>query len=88
MALKIVQDECISCGDCEPECPTDSIKEGLIAFEINAKTCTECDGEYADPQCASICPIECAIEDSTGTPLNPLGSLTNIPPEKLAALAG
>ena len=27
MALYIVADECISCGDCEPECPTSSIYE-------------------------------------------------------------
>ena len=61
MALKIVQDECISCGDCEPDCPTDSIKEGLIAFEINAKTCTECEGDFDEPKCVELCPIDNCI---------------------------
>ena len=61
MALKIVQDECISCGDCEPECPTDSIKEGLIAFEINAKTCTECEGDFDEPKCVELCPVSNCI---------------------------
>lgn len=87
MALKIVT-ACVNCWACQPLCPTGAISAAVPHFVIDAKTCTECDGEYADPQCASICPIECAIEDSAGTPLNPLGSLTNIPPEKLAALAG
>ena len=35
-------------------------------------------------QCASICPIEGAILDSFGTDINPPGSLTGIPPEKMA----
>jgi len=61
MALKIVQDECISCGDCEPECPTNSIKEGLIAFEINTKTCTECEGDFDEPKCIEVCPIDNCI---------------------------
>ena len=35
MALYIVDAECISCGDCEPVCPTNSITEGKIIFEID-----------------------------------------------------
>jgi len=37
-----------------------------------------------DAQCASICPIEGAILDELGNPLNPVGSLTGIPLELLA----
>ena len=35
------------------------------------------------PQCAAICPIEMAIVDELGEFLNPPGSLTGIPIEKL-----
>jgi ferredoxin len=86
MALKIVA-ACVNCWACEPLCPSQAISAAVPHFVIDAKKCTECDGDYADAQCASICPIECAIVDAAGVPLNPPGSLTNIPPEKLAALA-
>jgi len=55
MAMKINPDECTSCGACEAECPTNSISAGPAAYEINAATCTECDGA---PKCADICPME------------------------------
>lgn len=63
MALTIIEDECISCGDCVDECPNASISESLVAFKINAKTCTECDGE--DPaKCVAICPIDgCIVKE-------------------------
>lgn len=82
MALQIVE-VCVNCWACEPLCPSKAIYEAKPHFLIDAKKCTECDGDYADPQCASICPIEAAIVDDFGTPLNPPGSLTNIPLEKL-----
>jgi len=34
MALYIVAEECISCGDCEPVCPTASIFEGKIVSHL------------------------------------------------------
>ena len=86
MALKIVE-SCVNCWACAPLCPSEAIHEAKPHFMIDAKRCTECDGDYADPQCASICPIECAIVDGRDVPLNPLGSLTNIPVERLLALA-
>jgi hypothetical protein len=52
---------------------------------IDAKKCSECEGDYPDPQCASICPIEGVILDGIGVPVNPPGSLTGIPPERLEA---
>ncbi|WP_207061219.1 4Fe-4S binding protein [Motiliproteus sp. SC1-56] len=61
MALYIVEDECISCGDCVPECPTDSISESLVAFKISEKSCTECEGEADSPKCVDICPIDDCI---------------------------
>ncbi|HEX4974262.1 MAG TPA: 4Fe-4S binding protein [Pseudomonadales bacterium] len=82
MTLKIV-DSCVNCWACLDVCPSNSIYPSATHFKINAKTCTECKEDYEHPQCASICPIEEAILDAQGLPLNPLGSLTGIPPERL-----
>ena len=61
MALYIVEADCISCGDCVPVCPTDSITEGAVVLKINAKTCTECEGDFDKPQCVRVCPIDNCI---------------------------
>ncbi len=83
MALSIV-DSCVNCWACYDVCPSDAIYQSAPHFEINAKKCTECEGDYAHPQCATICPIEEAILDAAGVPMNPPGSLTGIPPELMA----
>ncbi len=61
MAMTINEDECISCGTCETECPTDSISSGLFAYKIDASTCTECEGESETAQCAEACPVSGCI---------------------------
>jgi len=86
MALKIVN-LCVSCHACSDVCPNDAIYATEKHFKINPKKCSECETEFADPQCASICPIEGAITNKYGEALNPLGSLTGIPVEKLQAYA-
>lgn len=83
MALTIVE-LCVNCWACQPVCPTEAIYEAKPHFLIDTKKCTECEGYFADPQCATVCPIEEAILDASGEPLNPPGSLTGIPPEKMA----
>lgn len=83
MALSIV-DSCVNCWACFDVCPSDAIYESSSHFMIDAKKCTECEGDYANPQCATICPIEETILDATGLAINPPGSLTGIPPEKMA----
>lgn len=80
MAFSIVA-VCTNCWACLPLCPTGAIEAAMPYFRIDAALCTECMGEYADPQCASICPVEGAIVDSAGQPLNPPGSLTGLLPE-------
>jgi ferredoxin len=84
MALKI-NGQCVNCYACVDVCPTSSIFKAKKHFAIDPRTCTECAGEFDAPQCASICPIECAIVDHDGIPLNPVGSLTGIPPDKMSA---
>lgn len=55
MALAILRDLCTACGDCEPLCPTKSIKPFKGVYKIEAETCTECEGESDEPKCQSAC---------------------------------
>jgi ferredoxin len=84
MAFQIVA-TCVNCWACEPLCPSKAIHDARPHFLIDARKCTECEGDYADPQCASICPIEGAILNGRGEALSPPGSLTGIPPGRMAA---
>jgi ferredoxin len=83
MAVKIIE-SCVNCFACEPVCPSNAIYEAKPHFLVDPKKCTECEGDFPDFQCASICPIEGAILNSLGEAINPPGSLTGIPPEKMA----
>lgn len=47
-----INDECISCGVCESECPTNAISEGDGKFVIDASLCTDCGA------CADVCPTD------------------------------
>jgi len=85
MAFRIVA-RCTQCWACLPLCPRQAIRAAAPHFEIDPARCTECVDDYADPQCASICPVEGAIVDAADQPLNPPGSLTGLPPE-LATLS-
>lgn len=56
MAYKINED-CISCGACEAECPVGAISEGDDRYVIDPETCIECGA------CASVCPVGAPQED-------------------------
>ena len=46
-----INDECIACGSCVAECPTDCISEGDI-YVITADECIDCGS------CADVCPTD------------------------------
>ena len=64
MAYKITE-ECINCAACVPECDVqEAITEGPEIFEIDPEKCTECVGNYPEPKCAEVCPVDdCCIPD-------------------------
>lgn len=44
-----ITDDCIACGVCEAECPTEAIAEGDI-YVIDPDVCIDCG------DCADVCP--------------------------------
>lgn len=84
MAFQIIAG-CVNCWACQPLCPNDAIIAAEPHFRIDTKRCTECAGDHAEPQCASICPVEGVILNGLGEPFSPPGSLTGIPPDRMAA---
>lgn len=46
-----INDDCISCGACEGECPTAAISQGPDKYVIDAPTCIDCGA------CAAVCPV-------------------------------
>ena len=63
MAYKI-NDDCISCGACESECPNEAISEGETIYIIDPAKCTECVGSHTEPQCVDVCPVDAPVADS------------------------
>jgi ferredoxin len=57
MALYIT-DDCIACDACLDECPNGAISEGDPIYVIDPDKCTECKGDFDEPQCASVCPSD------------------------------
>lgn len=51
MAHKI-NEECIACGSCVPECPVEAISEGDPIYTIDPEKCTDCGA------CVEVCPVE------------------------------
>ena len=62
MAL-LINDACINCDICEPECPNDAIFMGEEIYEIDPNKCTQCVGHYDTPQCQEVCPVDCILVD-------------------------
>ncbi len=85
MSVSIV-DRCVNCFACMMVCPNEAIYEAKPHFMVNPRKCTECEGDFDTPQCATICPVEEAILDAGGAAINPLGTLTGIPAERYLEL--
>ena len=62
MAL-LINNECINCDVCEEVCPNNAIYEGDIIYEINPEKCTECIMDFKEPQCQTVCPVDCIEKD-------------------------
>jgi ferredoxin len=63
MSYKI-NEECISCGACEPECKNEAITEGDEIYAIDPSKCTECVGWFEAQKCVEVCPVDACIPDS------------------------
>jgi ferredoxin len=59
----MINEECIACDACLPECPNDAISEGDPIYIINPDLCTECVGFHDSPQCAAVCPTDACVPD-------------------------
>ncbi len=62
MAL-LIDDECINCDVCEPECPNGAISQGEDIYVIDPELCTECVGHHETAQCVEVCPVDCIGKD-------------------------
>ncbi len=62
MAL-LINEDCVNCGVCEPECPNEAISEGDDIYVIDWEHCTECVGWYEEAQCVEVCPVDCIPKD-------------------------
>lgn len=62
MAL-LINEDCINCDVCEPECPNGAISEGEETYVIDPAKCTECVGHFDESQCVAVCPVDCIVAD-------------------------
>ena len=47
----VINDSCVSCGECAGECPVSAITQGDTLFVVDADTCIDCGN------CANVCPV-------------------------------
>lgn len=59
----IITEQCINCGACETECPTQAIAEGAELYVIDPARCCECVGFFDELACAAVCPVDCCVLD-------------------------
>ena len=53
-----INDDCISCGACESECPVSAISQGDDHYQIDSNVCVDCKGHHDSSQCESVCPVD------------------------------
>ena len=54
----IINDDCISCGACESECPVGAIESGSAKYIIDPKKCVDCGA------CHGVCPVAAPNPDA------------------------
>ncbi len=60
----VINEDCISCGACEPECPNEAITQGDTIYVVAVEKCTECVGAFDSPKCVEVCPVDgCIVQD-------------------------
>ena len=60
----MINEECVSCGACEAECPNGAISDGDDIYVVDPALCTECVGHFDSPQCVETCPVDdCVVKD-------------------------
>ena len=74
----MINEECISCGACQSECPNTAIYPSGEEYELNGQMhpalsadyyyvvpekCTECVGFHDEEQCKSVCPTDACVKD-------------------------
>jgi Fe-S-cluster-containing hydrogenase component 2 len=61
MSMEIEQELCTACADCKPVCPSGAISATGGSVTITQEICTECEGDFDEPQCVAVCPTVGAI---------------------------
>ncbi len=54
----VINNECITCGSCESECPVSAINPGDEQYTIDKDLCISCGA------CAAVCPVEAIHEEA------------------------
>lgn len=52
-----INENCVSCGACLWECPTEAISPGSLRPTVEKDACTECYGFFGESQCIVVCPV-------------------------------
>ncbi|MCL2061316.1 MAG: 4Fe-4S binding protein [Firmicutes bacterium] len=52
---RIINDDCIGCGACAPECPVSCIHEGTPIYKIDEAECIDCGA------CDPVCPTSAIV---------------------------
>lgn len=60
MSVRIIKN-CIDCGACIWECPTEAIAPGDPHPVVDEAKCTECHGSFGESQCIVVCPARAIV---------------------------
>ena len=55
---RFINNDCIACGACEPECPQNAISSGDI-YVVDQSLCNDCPNNGDKSKCEESCPVDC-----------------------------